>query len=270
MVTVSMIKKAISQISFPRDIELWRVLNLAHEAGFEGVELKLNERGEFSILSSKSEISDIRKKATSLGIDICSVAGGLQWKYPLSSPITSIREAGIKAAKKAVEFASILGAKVVLIVPAVITKDLLYDKAWKIALNSIVEIGKLAERLGVFVGVENVWNNFIFTPTEMLRFIKEANSMLRNEPISAYLDIGNIIPFGYPEHWITYLGNNIKAIHIKDMKLLGKTPVAVMPPHGDVDWLSVMKALRAVGYKGYLTIEVRLPKLGLKLSLIHI
>jgi len=265
-----MLKKAISQISFPREFSISRLLNLASTTGFNGIELRLSEKGEFSITSSEDEIHKIRKMAKELGLDVCSIVGGLQWKYPLSSPLNSVRETGIKAAKKAVKFASVLEAEVVLIVPAVVTKDLPYREAWKLALSSIVEIGKLAEQLGILIGVENVWNNFIFTPLEMLRFVEEANSMLNSDPIAVYFDVGNVIPFGYPEHWILCLKDYVRAVHVKDMKLLNRAAIAVLPPYGDVDWPSVMKALRSIGYKGYLTAEVSIPKLSLDIVLRYI
>jgi len=259
-----MLKKAVSQISFPKGLSLSEMLELVSKTNFDGIELKLSEEGEFSLASSQDEIHKIKRKVKNLGLDVCSIAGGLQWKYPLNSPVESVRKIGIKAAKKAVELAYILEANVVLIVPAVITKDLPYDKAWKMALKSIVEIGRTAEKLGVYVGVENVWNKFIFTPFEMLRFIKEANSMLHEDSIAVYFDVGNVIPFGYPEHWILYLRDYIKAIHIKDMKLVNGTAISVLPPYGNVDWPSVAKTLKNVGYKGYLTAEVPISALNVK------
>lgn len=261
---ISMFKKAISQISFPREFSVLKLLKLASSAGFNGVELRLSEKGDFSLISSKSDIYEIKKLSEELELDVCSVAGGLQWKYPLSNPDEFIRKIGIKAAKKAIEYASILEADVVLIVPAVVTERLSYEEAWKISLKSIVEIGKFAEKLEVFIGIENVWNKFIFTPLEMLRFVKEANSMLNYDIIAVYFDVGNVVPFGYPEHWIEYLGKYIKAIHIKDIKMVSGMPVSVLPPRGDVNWRSVMKALKDVKYRGYLTAEVHFPELNLE------
>jgi len=259
-----MFEKAISQISFPRGFPILKLLKLASNADFDGVELRLSERGEFSLASSESDIRKIKRAAEELGLKICSVVGGLQWKYPLSSSDESIRRAGIKAAKRAVKYASILGADVVLIVPAVVTEELSYEKAWELALKSVVEIGELSEKLGVFVGIENVWNKFIFTPLEMLRFVREANSMLSDDPIAVYFDVGNVVPFGYPEHWIECLGDYIKAIHIKDIKIVNGVPTSVLPPRGDVNWKSVMRALKDVKYKGCLTAEVSLPELNLE------
>ena len=173
----------------------------------------------------------------------------------------------MRAAKRAVKLASVLGADVVLIVPAVVTKEVPYDVAWRLSLDSVAEIARLAGEAGVRIAVENVWNRFIFTPLEMVRFIDEVNSIVGDEVVGAYLDVGNVIPFGYPEHWVSCLRERVLAVHFKDMKLMGVSAVPVMPPLGDVDWPTVVRELRRIGYGGYVTAEVGLPEVGLEAAL---
>ncbi len=260
-------RKGVSQISFPRSVPLRRIMELASLAGFEGVELRMREEGEFSPRTSEADAAKIKREAELLGLEVCSVVGGLQWKYPLSSPDDSVRRTGVRAAKRAVKLASVLGADVVLIVPAVVTKEVPYDVAWRLSLDSVAEIARLAGEAGVRIAVENVWNRFIFTPLEMVRFIDEVNSIVGDEVVGAYLDVGNVIPFGYPEHWVSCLRERVLAVHFKDMKLMGVSAVPVMPPLGDVDWPTVVRELRRIGYGGYVTAEVGLPEVGLEAAL---
>ena len=55
----------------------------------------------------------------------------------------------------------------------------------------------------------------LLTPLEMKRFIDEINHPF----IKVYLDIGNILHFGYPHQWIETLGSRIVKVHVKDYKL---------------------------------------------------
>ncbi len=52
------------------------------------------------------------------------------------------------------------------------------------------------------MGVENVWNKFLLSPLEAKRFIEEVGS----EYIGVYFDVGNFVPWAFPEQWIEMLG----------------------------------------------------------------
>jgi len=260
---MSRFKKGLSQICFLRGTPLSKIFSVAQASGFDGVELRLSEKGEFSLESGDSDIDNIKRMAKEHGLEICSIVGGLQWKYPLTSPDPTIRERGISAAKKAVEFAAKLEAGAVLIVPAVVTSEVSYDKAWALAVDALLEIAKVAEKLDVLLAVENVWNKFIFTPFEMNRFVDEINSKLTKKIVGVYFDVGNVVLFGYPEQWVRILKEKIKRIHIKDFKIGDGPAHFTFPFSGSVDWKAVMEAVVEVGYTGYLTAEIPIPALAM-------
>ena len=76
------------------------------------------------------------------------------------------------------------------------------------------QLAPLAEELGVSMGLEYVWNMFLLSPLEMLRFIEEVGS----ERVGFYMDVGNMMPTGFPEQWIRILGDHIVRVHFKDFK----------------------------------------------------
>ena len=110
-----------------------------------------------------------------------------------------------------------------------------------------------ARALGVRIGVENVWNNFLLSPLEMARFLDELNSPY----IKAYFDVGNVMYSGYPEHWIRILGKRIKKVHFKDYRRDAKGLAGFVDLlAGDVDWVKVIDAFEAVGYTGWASAEM--------------
>ncbi|RKY67851.1 MAG: sugar phosphate isomerase/epimerase, partial [Candidatus Latescibacterota bacterium] len=115
------------------------------------------------------------------------------------------------------------------------------------------ELAPVAEQLKVAVCVENVWNKFLLSPLEMRDFVDAVDS----EYVGVYFDVGNVIPMGYPEHWIQILGKRIKRVHFKDFRRnVGTLDGFVDLLEGDVNWPEVMAALRRIGYNSYATAEM--------------
>jgi len=109
-----------------------------------------------------------------------------------------------------------------------------------------------AERLGVTLAVEFVWNGFLFSPVEMKNLLDEVGS----DRIGFYFDPGNMAVFQYPHHWVRAVGAHIKMVHMKDWRGNalngGWTPLL----EGEVDFAAIMRELRAAGYDGPLISEV--------------
>ena len=250
-------KKAISQLCFPKTTPVKEIIELAYKAGFEGVEFKTNVDAEIRFDSSREDVRKIYTLLKDHNLETASVSNGANWLYPISSLDESVRRKGVEYVKKTVDVAYWLETDAILLVPGNVTKETRYDKAWEKSLESVVEAGKYAVDRGVTICIEEVWNKLIFTPLEMERFVDKANEEVGEEIVGVYFDTANIMPFGYPEHWITYLGKKIKRIHIKDFK--GESPsmvYSVFPPYGSVDWPKVLNTLKEIGYNSFLTAEI--------------
>ena len=104
------------------------------------------------------------------------------------------------------------------------------------------------------IGMEEVWNKFLLSPLEMARYVDEFESPW----VKAYLDVGNMLFYGFPQDWIRTLGPRIVRVHVKDFKLdRGKGQFFWKNlGEGDVDWPEVRKALADVGYEGWVTTEI--------------
>ena len=232
------------------------------EAGFDGIELTVSEKGEpiapisargyLRIETLMEDAKELRKASQEVGLETHSVRSGLLWKYPLTSNDPSVREKAMEIVRKELELCAYLGATGLLVVPGVVKEDIPYDKAYETSLNVIKELAKKAEEEDVFICVENVENNFLLSPLEMRRFIDEIGS----ERVGAYLDVGNVLALyqAFPQHWVRILGKRIKKVHLKDYNDRIKSITYLL--QGDVNWPEVIKSLREVGYDDYLTAEL--------------
>jgi len=242
-----LMKKGVNAWIYPSEFTVDRILEASAEIGFDGVELNLNEE---SLKLSKKKRKAIMEKAASLGLELPSLCTGLFWKFNLASPDENTRKMGVEILKKGCEFASDIGAKVFLVVPAVAVAEVSYREMWSLSKESILEAVPAAEDYDVILGIENVWNRFLYSPLEFRKFIEEIN----HPNVKAYFDIGNIHFLGFPQQWIRHLSDLIACVHVKDF--LRSSLQFRQLLEGDVPWREVMKALREVGYNGFLNVEV--------------
>lgn len=254
-------KKGISIWSFA-GADIRENLKLACDAGFEGVELALNETGEFSLDSTKEEVLAIKEFGESLGLEFYSVASGLYWTYNYTSANPDNVNKAKAITRKQLEVASWLGCDTILVVPGAVEvafdrgEVVEYDVAYERALAALRELAPYAEELGVAIGVENVWNEFLLSPMEMAKFIDEVGS----DFVGSYFDVGNVLYIGHPEHWIKILGKRIKKVHFKDYRrAAGDLYGFVDLLSGEVNWPAVMAKLAEIGYDNWVTAEMLPP-----------
>lgn len=259
-------KKGINFWSFPQrlangsKLSLRDCMELAKKAGFEGIEVSIAEQGELTLGSTKKDIKKILQMSKTIGIELSSLATGLFWDYSLTASDKKIRGRARDIVTRMVEFAVCLKVDTILVVPGAVDflfkKDaeiISYDIAYKRSLEALKECARIADRYKVNIGIENVWNKFLLSPLEMKEFIDEIGSNY----VGSYFDVGNVLLFGYPEHWIRILGKRIKKVHIKDFKVsVGNINGVCDLLNGDVNWSEVMKAIRDIGYNDYIIAEV--------------
>jgi L-ribulose-5-phosphate 3-epimerase len=215
-------------------------------AGFEGVEMN----------SHMDQVEVVRARDET-GLIIPSVCGAQHWDKPLSHPDPKVRAEGLEALKQTLRDAKRYGASSVLLVPAVVNKEVSYDDAYKRSQEEIRKAIPLAEELGVKIAVENVWNQFLLSPLEAARYVDEFNS----PAVGWHFDVGNIINYGWPEQWVRVLGKRIQKLHIKEFSRKRRDKEGLWKGfevpllEGDDDWPSVMKALDEVGYAGWAMTE---------------
>lgn len=222
---------------------------LLADIGYEGVELDS---------PSDLDLSEVLEAMDATGLVVPGVVDSVHWTDTLGDPDPEVRARGRAGLETALRDAHRLGASTVLLVPAVVNQDISYSDAYTRSQEEIRRVLPLAEELEVTIAFENVWNNFLLSPLEAARYIDEFESV----HVGWYLDVGNLVIYGWPEHWIEALGPRIAKLDIKDFSRTrcdneGRWKgFGVKIGEGDAGWQRVMAALDRIGYTGWASAEV--------------
>lgn len=116
-------KKSINLWAFPYPdrMDLRRCLQLAKDAGFDGIELNYDLESELSPKSGTKEFTAIRRMAEEIGIAVSGLCSFLFWPYPLTSNDPAERARGMELAALMTQAAHDLGTPNLLVVPGMYT-----------------------------------------------------------------------------------------------------------------------------------------------------
>jgi len=220
---------------------------LIKSLGFLGVEM-----------DSPSDINkdEAVKARDKTGIAIHGVIDSVHWQDTLSSPDEKVRAKGLAALKTALHDAKVYGADTALLVPGVVNKDVTYEQCYERSQAEVRKALPLAEKLGVKIAIEVVWNDFITKPEQLVQYVDDFKSPY----VGAYFDCSNMIKYGVkPGDWIRKLGKRMLKFDFKGFSLIkfkNKENPWVAIGEGDEDWPDILAALAEVDYNGWATAEL--------------
>lgn len=238
-------KKAVLVSMLPRDLSYRDRFALAKEVGFTAIEMQTIE--------DAAEAEVIAKASQDTGFPIHCVMNSEHWRSPLSSDDPAVVDRSVQGMLTSIRNATLWNAGAVLLVPAVVNPATRYQDAWTRSTRVIRErLLPVAEKAGVIIAVEEVWNRFLLSPLEMNAYVDSFGSKY----LQAYFDVGNVMFYGFPQDWIRTLGSRICRVHVKDFKVEKNTYSWENLGDGAVDWPEVRRALHEIGYDGYVTTEI--------------
>jgi len=257
-------KKSINLWAFPypERMTLRECLQLAKNAGFDGIELNYDLENDLSPRATAKELRAIRAMADKIGIAISGVCSFLFWPYPLSSNDAKNRARGLELARQMIAAASELGTDNLLCVPGAVHipwrtdhEPVPNDVCDRRARDAVGRLLPQAEKARVHINIENIFfNGYLMTPAEMIAFVDSFKSRY----VKVHFDTGNIMLFQFPEHWIAQLGNRIKNTHFKEFSKKG-TDHSLESFRtlldGTTNWPAVVEALDKAGYRDWCTFE---------------
>jgi L-ribulose-5-phosphate 3-epimerase len=247
---------------YPQRMNLRECLQLARDAGFDGIELNYDLDNDLSPKSGPAQYRAIRKMAEEIGIAISGLCSFLYWPYSLTDNDSSRRARGLELARLMIDAAHELGTENLLTIAGSTyipwlpeREPVPIDVCDRRAREAIGSLVPLAEKRGVSLNVETIWfNGYLTTPAEMNAFVDSFGS----KHVQVHFDTGNVMLFQFPEHWIPVLGRRIKNVHFKEFSKKGSDHTLDSFRtllDGTTNWPAVMDVLEGVGYEGYLTFE---------------
>ena len=224
--------------------------------GYDGVELMAEPH-----LYDATEINGLCQE---FGLEVLSLAGIYPWpteERDLANPDPQVRERAVGYLKECVDFAVAVGAPLIIVVPAAITRTSplgqfdseeewvgAREKEWVYAVDSVRAAATYAEKRGIFLAIEpiNRYETFlVYNADQALRFVSEVNS----EAVKVHLDTFHMnIEEKDPAEAIRKAGDLLVNVHIADSN---REAVG----HGHIDFWAIMKALKEIGYERALALE---------------
>jgi len=242
------LKKAIMYGTLSIKGTLQEKFQAARSAGYEGIEPHggMNQQEVLDALGAT-------------GLKAASVCCHTHWKQTLTDNDEKVREEGLQGVLTTLRDAKAYGATSILVVPGVVKADVPYDLAWERSVAQIKKAVPLARELGVHISIENVWNNFILSPLEAVRFLDDIGDPI----VGWHFDIGNVLRYGWPEQWVKVLGKRINRIHVKEFDVDKMMKEGLYKgfdcdlTEGSNNWPAIMAALDTAGYTGWAISEQR-------------
>ena len=237
--------------------EAWpleKVFSYVSRLGYHGVEIAPFTLTEDVRSLGPRERRRLRELAESHGLEIV----GLHWLLVkpeglhILGPSRETINATLEYMRALIDFSADLGGKVLVFgsprqrnVPPGMSRE----EAWRRALDFFSNVAEYAEERGQIVAIEPLarhLTNFINTVDEAVKLVEEVGS----PGLRLILDVYSMTDEGRPYGEIIRRGGRyLVHFHANDTNKLG-------PGFGDADYIEILNALREVGYRGFLSVEV--------------
>lgn len=226
----------------------WEVkLRTAKDAGFEGVEPN----------TGKLDVAGFRAAADKVDIEIDGTVGGYHWRITHTSPDQKVREQAQQLLEESLQQTHDLGATTFLIVPGH-GKDGTPEVVRQRAFDAIAAAIPMADRLGVHILIENVWNHFLYDhggdENQSAAPLADFVDSFGTDTVGVQFDLGNHWKYGDVAEWVETLGDRIQKLDIKGFSRQSNQFTDIT--EGDIDWWSVKSSLAKIRYTGWLAAEV--------------
>jgi len=127
------------------------------------------------------------------------------------------------------------------------------DQLWPLLVQRVSELGRYGAERGVVIGIEGHVASMVERPAELRRLVDEIGSPF----VRANFDISHFNVLGMAiEESVPIMAPVAVHTHVKDER--GRVPdfQFLIPGEGEFDYARYLRAMRAAGYDGYITVEV--------------
>lgn len=230
------IKKALGYAMIKEDLSVEDKLRMIKDVGFEGIEISTSLLGR-----NTPQPAVLAKAAEKVGVRVHGVVNSSNGDL-----------------KAAIDEAAVYGATSVLHVARAAPNGSFMEN-YRATQETLRRAIPHAEKKKVYILVENVWATFLIEPLSTARYIDELDSPY----LKAYFDVGNVVRWGVPQHWIEVLGDRVVKIHIKEYDLKVGMKEGMVKGfdcpigEGSIEWDKVLQELKKINFHDWATAEVR-------------
>lgn len=240
--------------AMPRELSWKEKLEVAKEAGYDFVEISIDETEEKiqRIYMSAEERLEMIRCMYEVGLPIRSMCVSALTKYSIGNADNALCERGMEIAEKSIELAADLGVRIVMI-PGY---DTFYQPSTpetqaRFAEN-LKKVAMIGAKHGVLVELETMENDFMNTVWKAIYYVNEIDSVY----LGVYPDAGNAknaaVAMGHSELQDLISGKgHVAALHLKET-VPGKFR-EIEYGTGHVDFEGVIKTAWEIGVRRYVT-----------------
>ena len=253
MYSLLKIPVGIYEKAFPTQYSWEQILTSAKQAGYDFVEMSIDESSERldRLHWSHSDRAALRQAIFNTEMPVWGMGISAHRKFSLGSSSSDLRRQGLDILYRSIELAADLGVKVIQIMGY----DVFYEPSNADTQARYLEglrAGiRWASAAGVLLAVENVDSELVDSVEKAMRFVKTLNSPW----FQVYPDIGNMTAAGYdPLEQLPLTEGHLVGVHVKDTRRgeLRGVPLG----QGIVRFQETFRLLAGMGFAGPVVMEM--------------
>jgi len=220
--------------------------------GYDGIEIGAASPHAWPKYTDRNRRKEIKKLVDKQGMQvssICPALGGGPGLNPTSS-IEAERRASVEYYKECVDLSADLGSKIVIWVGGWMVYGTSKDQAWEWGRKALIECAKYANDKGVLFAIEptSADSDVIETADDAIKLMKETglpNVKVKFDTCHVWYRNESVVDY------VRKMGKDLVEVHIEDDDRQA-------PGQGRRDFRPMLKALKEVGFDGFLTQEAGL------------
>lgn len=243
----------IYEKALPFDVDWYERLTIARYAGFDFVEISIDESDERLIRLdwSERERANLRQAIADTGVPIITMCLSGHRKYPLGSSDSHTRQRAYDIMQKAVDFAVDVGIRIIQLAGYYVYYEPHTDDSLPRYQEGLAQGLEWASKAGVMLALENVDGNDVDSVTQAMYFVNSFNSPW----FQIYPDIGNLEEHALDVCAELELGRgHMVGVHVKDTR--PGEPRRVPFGEGTVPFVEAFGKLAEMNFTGPVLLEM--------------
>jgi fructoselysine 3-epimerase len=224
-------------------------------AGYEGIDIWGGRPHAYRTDLQRFETQKVNRLLKELNLTVASFIPA-QFRYPtcLCSPNETIRQDSVAYILDSIETAATLNAPVVSVCPGHTLEGQTIQDAWTRLEDSLIVICERAGQYGIQVALEPADRY----ETDLMNTVETSMQMIHKLDI---YNLGVVLDSGHvhltPETFtqaVQLAGERLFHVHVDDNQ--GLRDQHLVPGQGNCDFKELFTALKAIGYRGFLSVEL--------------